>query len=119
LVAAVAMVCVPAASAAGKADTRVTLDPHIEVTPSGSIWTGKIFSSKTSCKSERRVFVYRVRAGQDDKLGSTLSHKGIASPSYYWGYDEAGIAPNGKYYAKVLPTNGCNGDRSNVYDFTR
>jgi hypothetical protein len=118
LVAAVAMVCVPAASAA-KTDTRVTLDPHIEVTPYGSIWTGEIFSSKKACKNERRVLVYRVRSGQDDKRGSTLSHKGIASPGYYWGYDEDGIAPPGKYYVKVLPTNGCNGDRSNVYNFTR
>ena len=117
LVAAAAMVCAPAAPAAGKADTRVTLDPHIEITPYGSIWTGKIFSSKKSCKNERRVIVYRVRDGQDDKLGSTLSHKGLASPGYFWGYDEAGIARAGKYYAKVLPTNGCNGDRSAVYDF--
>ena len=114
---ALAMVCVPTASA-GNADTRVTLDPHIEITPYGSIWTGQIASSKKSCKNKRQVIVYRVRAGQDKKLGSTLSHKGLASPGYYWGYDEDGIAPAGKYYAKVLPINGCNGDRSAIYDFT-
>jgi hypothetical protein len=118
LVGVVALICAPVASAGGKADTRVTLDPHIEITPYGSIWTGKISSSKRACKHKRQVLVYRVRDGADKKLGSTISYESIASPGYYWGYDQDGIAPAGKYYAKVLPINGCNGDRSNVYDFT-
>jgi hypothetical protein len=113
LVAAVAMVCVPAASAAGKADTRVTLD-NIEVTPFGTIWTGDIFSARKSCKNERRVFVYRVRNGADQR-GSTLSYKGSHVPGYFWAYEEDGIPPAGNYYAKVRPTQECKGDRSTLY----
>jgi hypothetical protein len=117
-VVAAAMACVPAAWADGKANTRVTLD-NIEVTPGSTIWTGDIFSSRTSCKNERRVIVYRVRDGADQKRGSTLSYKGISQPGYYWAYEEEGIPPAGKYYAKVRSTDRCQGDRSANYVFTR
>jgi hypothetical protein len=118
LVIVAAMVCVSAASAANKAGTRVTLD-HIEVTPGGTIWTGDIFSSKTSCKNQRRVIVFRVRDGQDQKRGSTLSYKGIAQPGYYWAYEEDGIPPAGNYYAKVRATEHCEPDRSALYRLVR
>ena len=118
LVIAGAMVCVSAASAADRVGTRVTLD-HIEITPWGTIWTGDIFSSKRSCKNQRRVFVYRVRDGEDQKRGSTLSYKGSAQPGYYWGYEEDGIPPAGNYYAKVRPTDNCKGDRSALYQLVR
>ena len=113
-----AMVCVSAASAADKVGTRVTLD-NIEITPSGTIWTGDIFSSKKSCKNKRRVIVFRVRDGADQKRGSTLSYKGIAQPGYYWAYEEDGIPPAGDYYAKVRPTEDCRGDRSALYRLVR
>ena len=111
LVIAGAMVCVSATSAADKVGTRVTLD-NIEVTPGGTIWTGDIFSSKRSCKNQRRVIVYRVRDGADQKRGSTLLYKGIAQPGDYWAYEENGIPPAGNYYAKVRPTENCKGNRS-------
>ena len=113
-----AMVCVSAASAANRAGTRVTLD-NIEVTPTSTIWTGDIFSSKRSCKNNRRVIVYRVREGRDQKRGSTLSYKGSAQPGYYWAYEEEGIPPAGNYYAKVRPTENCRGDRSASYRLVR
>jgi hypothetical protein len=110
-----AMVCVPAASASGKAGTRVTLD-NIEITPGGTIWTGDIFSSKKSCKNNRRVIVYRALDGPDEKRGSTLSYKGLSQPGYYWAYEEEPPAPpGGNYYAKVRPTDDCKGDTSAMY----
>ena len=112
---AVVAVCVPAASAAGKAETRVTLD-NIEVTPGGTIYTGDIFSPKKECKNRRRVFVYRaIPAGPDEKRGSTLSYKGSSQPGYYWAFEEEGAPPPGDFYAKVLPTDECQGDRSPKY----
>jgi hypothetical protein len=113
---AAAMFCVPAASASGKADTRVTLD-FIQPTPESTIWTGDIFSSKKSCKNKRRVIVYRVLEGTDEKRGSTLSYKGISQPGYYWSYEEELIPPAGDYYAKVRPTEDCKGDSSPKYNF--
>ena len=112
---AVALV-LPSASLAGDASTKVTLD-FIQTTPGGTIYTGDIFSSAKKCKNERRVTVFRVTAGADDKRGSTLSYKGEAQPGYYWAYEEPGIPPAGDYYAKVRPTNGCEGDRSPIYPF--
>jgi hypothetical protein len=108
------MVCVPAASASGKADTRVTLD-NIEISPGGTIWTGDIFSPKKACKNKRQVLVYRSIDGPDEKLGSTRSYKGMTQPGYYWAYEEEGIPPAGDYYAKVRPTADCKGDRSPNY----
>jgi hypothetical protein len=112
-----ALACVPAASAAGKADTRVTLD-FIQPTFDGTVWSGDIFSSKKSCKNKRRVLVYRDLAGDDDKRGSTRSYKGTDQPGYFWLYTEPGIPPVGDYYAKVRPTDDCNGDRSPLFTFT-
>jgi hypothetical protein len=108
------MLCIPAASASGKADTRVTLD-NIEITPGGTIWTGDIFSSKKACKNKQQVIVYRALDGPDDKRGSTLSYKGSDQPGYYWAYEEEGFPPDGDYYAKVRPTADCKGDRSAIY----
>ena len=118
-VAVVTMVCVPSALAGGKANTRVTLD-NIQSFPSGgirTIWAGDIFSPKKSCKNKRRVFVYRVLDGADEKRGSTLSYKGSAQPGYFWAYEEDGIPPAGDYYAKVRRTDDCKGDSSPLYDF--
>jgi hypothetical protein len=114
LAGAALMLCIPAASASGKADTRVTLD-NIEITPGGTIWTGDIFSSKKACKNKRQVLVYRDIDGPDEKRGSTKSYKGIAQPGYFWAYEEKGIPPAGDYYAKVHPTADCKGDRSPIY----
>ena len=122
--AAITMVCVPPASAAGKANTRVTLD-HIQSFPTGgvhTIWTGDVFSPKKICKNKRRVVVRRDLGdpgvdGADEKRGSTLSYKGSAQPGFYWSYDEDGIPPAGNYYAKVRPIDGCKGDLSPLYDF--
>ncbi|MGI9019474.1 MAG: hypothetical protein ACR2G3_02035 [Solirubrobacterales bacterium] len=119
-VVAITMVCVPSASAAGKANTQVTLD-NIESFPSGgvhTIWSGDIFSPERKCKNERRVIVYRVLEGADDKRGSTLSYKGSDQPGYYWLYQEDGTPPSGDYYAKVRATDDCQGDRSPLYTFT-
>lgn len=118
LVVATTLMCLPSTSFAAKADTRVTFD-HIQPTPTGTIYTGDIFSPKRACKNNRRVFVYRVRAGADEKLGSTLSYKGSAQPGYYWGYQEEGPnrPPAGNYYAKVRPTDACKGDTSGMYSW--
>ena len=120
LVAATMVMCVPSASAEGKASTRVTLD-NIQTFPSGgvtTIWTGDIFSPEKECKNRRRVFVFRVTDGTDEKRGSTLSYKGSDQPGYYWIYEEEGTPPAGEYYAKVNPTDGCKGDRSERAPYT-
>jgi hypothetical protein len=75
-------------------------------------WAGDIFSPRKACKNDRRVLIVRVRPGKDEKRGSTKSYKGTAQPGYFWTYFEQGAAPSGKYYAKVKPTERCEGDRS-------
>ena len=109
LVAAVA--CAPAASAGGKANTTLTLD-SIVLTPSETIWAGDIFSPRKACKNQRLVLIFRVRDGADQKIGQTRSYKGSAQPGYYWVFSKQGLAPRGSYYAKVRPTDVCQGDQS-------
>jgi hypothetical protein len=116
---AASLLCVPSVSAAGKADTRVTLD-NIQTFPTGGIttvWTGDIFSREKECKNRRRVTVYRVLDGDDEKRGSTLSYKGSAQPGYYWIYSEEGVPPAGDYYALVKPTDDCKADRTPLVPF--
>ena len=108
---AIALACAPAASAGGKANTKVTIDA-VFLGPGETQWAGDIFSPRKRCKNERRVLIYLTRSGADEKVGSTKSYKGSAQPGYFWTYSEPGAAPQGKYYAKVKPTDACQGDRS-------
>ena len=114
------LVCVPSASAAGKANTRLTLD-NIQSFPVGGLsttWSGDIFSSDKECKNKRRVIVYRAVDGTGERRGSTLSYKGSAQPGYYWLYNEEGAPPAGDYYAEVKPTADCKADRTPFLPFS-
>jgi hypothetical protein len=110
LVVAIATACVPAA-AADKARTTVKLD-GVVLGNGETQWGGSIASPSKACKNNRRVLVFRVRPGKDQKRGSTKSYKGPVAKGYFWTYSEQGAAPSGKYYAKVKPTDACQGDRS-------
>lgn len=103
--------CAPVAWAGGKANTRVTFDA-IVTTPSETLFSGDIFSPRKACKNERKVLIFKKRAGADKKIGWTRSYKGTDQPGYYWVHGEEGLAPRGKYYAKVRPTDRCQRDRS-------
>ena len=110
---AVAIACVPAAEAAGgKATTRVTIDSAFS-TPTGTYWSGDIFSGRKACKNDRLVLVFRVRPGADEKVGQTRSFKGMVDNNYYWTMNKPGIY-SGNFYAKVNPTARCKGDRSGL-----
>ena len=77
-------------------------------------WGGAISSPSKACKNKRRVLVFRVRPGKDQKRGSTKSYKGLVAKGYFWTYTEQGAAPSGPYYAKVKPTDACQGDKSKI-----
>ena len=95
----------------GKANTRVTIDSAF-INPGETLFAGDIFSPRKACKNDRRVLIFRVRPGEDQKIGSTRSYKGSAQPGYYWTHSEPGLLPAGNYYSKVKPTERCQGDRS-------
>ena len=115
---AVAAACVPLAWAGGKANTKVTIDAAL-VLPGEAQWAGDIFSPRKACKDDRKVLIFRVRPGDDQKIGSTKSFRGISEPGYFWTHSEPGAAPAGKYYAKVKPTKKCQGDRSEAIPLER
>ena len=108
---AVTVVCVPVAWGADKAKTRVTIDSAFFL-PGETQWAGDIFSPRKKCKDNRRVRVFLVQPGADEKIGSTRSFKGKAQPGYFWVLSEPGRAEDGSYYSKVGPTRRCKGDRS-------
>ena len=111
LVVAIAATCVPAASAAAKTNTTVTIDA-VFLASGQTHWSGDMKSARKACKDKRRVLIYRARPGADVKVGSTKSYKGMVDSGYYWTYFEVGAAPSGKYYAKVKPTDKCQGGQS-------
>jgi hypothetical protein len=113
---AVVLLCVPAASAGGKASTRVTLD-FIQPTPGETLYTGDIFSSRKACKNKRKVLVFRARPGADERIGATRSYEGKAQPGYYWTLAKDGLPAGGDYYSKVQPTDRCKGDTSALYPY--
>jgi hypothetical protein len=106
-----AVACVPAAWAGGKTKTTVTIDA-VFLGSGQTHWSGDMKSARKACKLRRRVLIYRARPGADVKVGSTRSYKGMVDSGYYWTYFEEGAAPSGRYYAKVKPTDRCQGDRS-------
>lgn len=112
VVTAVALACVPAAWGGEKANTTVTIDSAFYA--SGQThWAGDINSPLKECKNKRRVLIFRVRPGADAKVGATESFRGITDrKNYFWTHAKDGAAPRGKYYAKVKPTDACQGDRS-------
>ncbi len=111
LVLAIAVACVPAASAAAKTNTKVTIDA-VFLGSGQTHWSGDIISPRKACKNRRLVLIFRVRPGADAKVGSTRSFKGMVDNGYYWTFFKVGAAQRGRYYAKVKPTDQCEGDRS-------
>jgi hypothetical protein len=69
-------------------------------------------SPRRACKNKRLVLIFRMRPGADFKVGSTRSFKGMVDNRYYWTFSKLGAAKRGRYYAKVKPTDTCEGDRS-------
>jgi hypothetical protein len=112
-----AVVCVPPTASAGeKANTTVTIDSAFYA--SGQThWAGDIMSPLKECKNNRRVLIFRVRSGDDAKVGSTRSFRGVTDRNnYFWTHFEQGAAPRGRYYAKTKPTDTCQGDRSGTIE---
>jgi hypothetical protein len=112
LVLASAVAFVPGAWGGEKAKTTVTIDSAFYATGQ-THWAGDITSPLKECKNKRRVLLFRVRSGPDVKVGSTKSFRGVTDrKNYFWAHSEEGAAKSGKYYAKVKPTDTCQGDRS-------
>lgn len=102
---------VTAAPAEGKTATKLTIDSAFYA--SGQThWAGDIFSAKKACKDDRKISVFRVRSGDDQKVGTTRSFKGEVDNNYYWTHYVDGAAPRGKYYAKAPATKSCEGAKS-------
>lgn len=103
----------PAAWGGAQAETTVTID-SVFLGSGQTHWAGDIESTRKDCKDGRTVLIFRKRTGADEKIGKTKSFKGMSDNGYYWTYFEEGAAKTGKYYAKVKPTDTCEGDRSDT-----
>jgi hypothetical protein len=113
LVAAIGMACAPAALAADKLHVAVFYDGAFYKSGE-TVWQGNVFGPK-ACAKGRRVFIFRVRSGRDQKIGSTRSRRATRTKNFYpFSYSQPGAARSGEYYAKVKPTDACRGARSAV-----
>lgn len=92
------LVTTQAATAGGRAETTVTInasgDPQ-----------GKVKSPKQSCVNNRKVNLFRVKPGDDDKIGSDT-----ADNNGNWSTGNPG--GGGKVYAKAGKTPDCQSDKS-------
>ena len=112
LAAAIAAGCVPVAWAA-KDPVAVFYDGAFYKSGK-TVWQGNVFGRK-ACAKGRRVYIFRVRAGHDQRIGSTLSKASTNRKNFYpFSYVERGAARFGEYYARVNPTDSCKGARSAV-----
>ncbi len=108
LIAGTAAVAIAAAlgmagTAFAGSNTTVTINPNGDP-------HGKVKSSNASCVEGRKVKVYRVKPGPDDKIGDDL-----ADSDGDWSIGNPG--GGGKIYAKVGKTPDCNGDKSPIVNF--
>ena len=109
---AVVAVMAPAASAAMKTMSVVTLERPF-LTNGASIWSGELASPKAICGDKRVVSVFVQRPGADRKLGAVRA-KPAGGVTYSWTFKKKGYAvkTTEKYYAKVKPTAKCSGAHS-------
>ncbi len=103
--AAFAIAVVPmSASGKGKYPTEVTIKG-----PNGD-FSGKVKSDAAQCKENRKVTVFKKRAGDDKKLGSDTSESNGA-----WSTGNSG-ENKGKFYAKAKAVDVCEAGKSETIE---
>jgi hypothetical protein len=91
--------------------SRVTI--HFDAAGAArDVFRGRVFSPSESCRSKRRVVVFRRHHGPDTRIGSDRSED-----NGRWSVDVEGHAAPGRYYANaprrdLASGNFCEGDRS-------
>lgn len=105
------------AAAGGKAKT--TVGPF-DMSYGNNVtnYEGLVSSPKTSCEKNRRVAVFRKKAGKDLKMGSDkASSKDNMSGGWVWFFQKPNYALPGTFYAKAEGTKKCKGGRSEDLQF--
>ena len=107
---AISGIAASGATAAGKADTEVSIKGK------NGDYYGYVHSSKSDCESGRNVNVYKQLGSSpdpknDQKIGSDTAQPN--GPDSMWSIGNSGYK-SGKFYAKVNKTDECKGDISNV-----
>ena len=111
LAAAIGVISAPGASGGGKANSKVILDGILYNVPEARTeFNGRISSPKKECANKRKITVYRVVDGADEKIGSKRSEKD--GDTYRWFITAGGLVPNDDYYAKAEGGDTCKGDKS-------
>jgi hypothetical protein len=111
LAATIGAMSTPVASGGGRANTEVILDGiAYNGTTGRTEFNGRVESPRKDCANKRKITVYRVVDGADEKIGAQKSAKdgGI----YRWFITDGGVAPDGDYYAKAEAGDTCKGDKS-------
>ena len=97
----------------GRAKTKTTVTIDAVFLASGQThWSGDVTSARKACKDKRRVLIYRARPGADRRW-ARRSRPRVGEQRLLLGtHFKVGAAPSGKYYAKVKPTDKCQGGQS-------
>ena len=91
-------------ASAADAPTTVTIK-----TPGGDVY-GTVKSPKQSCKSGRKVSVFKVKPGKDEKVGSDIAQAN--NNEYQWNIGQPGV--HGDIYARARAIDGCEAGKSPI-----
>ena len=108
---AIALTVPTSAGAASK--TKVTVDGFSPLLNSG--FYGRVESAKTKCMDGRRVVLYRKKHGKDLRVGADRAALDVDVYEWFVGSDTP--ASSQSFYAKVKPIDGCEGDRSALFEY--
>lgn len=82
---------------AGGASARVVTESEVTIKPFLPLYHGKVKSAFDECIDNRKVLLYKVKPGRDNKIGLDR-----ANGNGKWQVDApASLAPGDRFYAKV------------------
>lgn len=102
---AAALIPIMAGASDHKAETRVAF---VAIVPFGGGYSYEgTIESKRKCANGRKVVVFRVQPGKNERIGATNANGSVGA----WSVQHPDT-PDGTYYAKAPPTSECQGDKS-------
>jgi hypothetical protein len=94
--AALALAASPLLTDPAAATHTTPVDTQVVINPNPPAFHGKLRSAKPDCVQQRRVKIFRQRAGADQLVGH-----GFSTHSGKWKIDLSSTVHSGNYYAKT------------------
>lgn len=107
LVLAIAAAALAAFSVAVPASAKAPGTTKVTIKANDFSFYGEVKSNKNKCENGRKVVLFKVKAGKDQKVGSDFAQ--AEGDGYMWSVNTEG---NGDHYAKAKNVSGCDPGKS-------